>query len=73
MDIKEGQDFQPVQLTDFPATQFFQHLSKGTTFFQNKEFEKAITEWQEAAKRRPNSEELPMISESRAKNRTPLP
>jgi hypothetical protein len=63
LDIKEGQDFQPLQSTDFPDTKFFQHLSKGTTFFQNKEFEKAISEWQEAAKRRPNSEELPMVSE----------
>jgi hypothetical protein len=66
LDIKDGQDFHHLHSTDFPATQFFQHLSKGTTFFQNKEYEKAITEWQEAAKRRPNAEELPMISESAA-------
>jgi len=64
VDIKERQDFQALQLTDFISTKFFQHLSKGTTFFQNKEFEKAITEWQEAAKRRPTAEELPMVSES---------
>ncbi len=64
MEKKEGQDFQSLRSTNFPDTKFFQHLSNGTTFFQNKEFEKAITEWQEAAKRRPTAEELPMVSES---------
>jgi len=64
LEKKEGQDFQSLRSTNFPDTKFFQHLSNGTTFFQNKEFEKAITEWQEAAKRRPTAEELPMVSES---------
>jgi len=66
LDVKEMQDFRPLQSSDFPTTKFFQHLFQGTTFFHNKEYEKAITEWQEAAKRRPNSEELPMVSESAA-------
>jgi hypothetical protein len=62
LEIKEGQDFQPLQFTDFPTTKFFQHLSEGTTFFQNKEYEKAITEWQEATKLRPDFEGMTMSS-----------
>jgi hypothetical protein len=62
LEIKEGQDFQPLQFTDFPTTKFFQHLSEGTTFFQNKEYEKAITEWQEATKLRPDFEGMTMLS-----------
>jgi hypothetical protein len=62
LDIKEGQDFQPLQSAHFPTTKFFQHLSTGTTFFQNKEYEKAITEWQEATKLRPDFEGMTMVS-----------
>jgi hypothetical protein len=39
---------------DFPATEFFLHLSEGTKFFRDKDFEKAISEWEEAAKMRPD-------------------
>lgn len=64
MDIHAGQDFHPLQYTDFPDTKFFQHLAKGSAFFHNKEYEKAITEWQEAAKRRPDFEEMTIVTES---------
>ena len=40
---------------DFPATEFFLHLSTGTKFFRNMQFENAINEWEEAAKIRPDS------------------
>lgn len=62
MGIEERQDFQPLQFTDFPTTKFFQHLSQGTSFFQNKEYEKAISEWQEATKLRPDFEGMAMLS-----------
>jgi hypothetical protein len=39
---------------DLPDSPFFLHLSNGTTFFHRKEYEKAITEWQEAAEQRPD-------------------
>jgi hypothetical protein len=39
---------------DFPATEFFLHLSEGTKFFCDKDFEKAISEWEEAATMRPD-------------------
>jgi len=51
----EEQDFQALRSLDFPATKFFMHLSNGTKFFRNKEFEKAISEWEGAAKLRPES------------------
>ena len=54
MDIQEGPDFQTLRSSDFLDSQFFVHLSNGTTFFHNKEYEKAISEWQEAAKLRPD-------------------
>ena len=54
MDIEQGQDFQTLRSSDFPASPFFQHLSSGTRFFHSKEFEQAISEWQEAAKLRPD-------------------
>ena len=63
-DVKEGQDFQPLRSSDFPATKFFQHLSSGTQFFQRKEYAKAITEWQEAVKLRPDFEGMSMLSEA---------
>ena len=66
MEIKERQDFQSLKTTDFTATKFFQHLSNGTTFFQNKEYERAITEWQETAKRRPTAEDLPIVTKAAA-------
>ena len=40
---------QTLQQSDFPATKFFAYLSKGTTFFHNREFDKAISEWEKAA------------------------
>ena len=40
---------------DFPTTEFFLHLSTGTKFFRNMQFERAINEWEEAAKIRPDS------------------
>lgn len=54
MDIEQGHDILTLRSGDFPASQFFQHLSNGTRFFQNKEYEQAIGEWQEAAKLRPD-------------------
>jgi hypothetical protein len=66
LEIKERQDFQSLKTTDFTATKFFQHLSNGTTFFQNKEYERAITEWQETAKRRPTAEDLPIVTKAAA-------
>jgi hypothetical protein len=54
VDIEQGQDFQILRSSDFPASPFFQHLSSGTSFFHNKEYEQAIGEWQEAAKLRPD-------------------
>jgi hypothetical protein len=41
---------QSLRLCDFPATKFFMHLFNGTMFFHNKEFDKAITEWERAAR-----------------------
>ncbi|MBW2039757.1 MAG: DUF4388 domain-containing protein [Deltaproteobacteria bacterium] len=55
MEPIEEQDFQALRSLDFPATKFFMHLSNGTKFFRNKEFEKAISEWEGAAKLRPES------------------
>lgn len=54
MDIKQGQDFPILRSSDFPDLPFFLHLSSGTTFFRNQEYELAIAEWQEAAKLRPD-------------------
>ena len=44
------QYFQSLRRSDFPATKFFAHLSNGTAFFYNKEYDRAITEWERAAK-----------------------
>jgi len=52
---KEG-DVRNIHSSDFSATDFFLHLSEGTKFFRDKEFEKAISEWEEAAKMRPDYE-----------------
>jgi hypothetical protein len=54
VDIEQGQDLQTIRSSDFPASPFFDHLSKGTSFFHNREYEEAIGEWQEAAKLRPD-------------------
>ena len=56
MDVPEKKDAQSLHHSDFSATDFFLHLSAGTKFFRNMEFEKAISEWEEAAKMRPDSE-----------------
>ncbi|MCJ7664020.1 MAG: DUF4388 domain-containing protein, partial [Desulfobacterales bacterium] len=56
MDAQENKDTRSLHSSDFSATEFFLHLSAGTTFFRNMEFEKAIGEWEEAAKIRPDSE-----------------
>jgi hypothetical protein len=63
LEIQERKDYQPLRSTDFPHSEFFLHLSKGTTFFHGKEYEKAITEWQEAAKLRPDFEGMTVLSE----------
>jgi hypothetical protein len=63
VDVTGELDYQLLQSSDVPATKFFLHLSSGTTFFQNKEYEKAITEWQEAAKLRPDFEDLRVLAE----------
>lgn len=55
METRDDRDFQALQASDFPATKFFIHLSSGTKFFRDKEFEKAISEWEGAAKLRPDS------------------
>jgi hypothetical protein len=54
VDIRQGQDIQILRSSDFPDSPFFEHLSHGTKFFHNKEYEMAIGEWQEAAKLRPD-------------------
>jgi hypothetical protein len=54
VDIEQGQDFQTLRSSDFPASPFFLHLANGARFFHNKEYEQAISEWQEAAKLRPD-------------------
>lgn len=46
---------------DFPVTEFFLHLSTGAKFFWNEDFEKAISEWEEAAKMRPDPESTKRI------------
>ncbi|MCJ7547823.1 MAG: DUF4388 domain-containing protein [Deltaproteobacteria bacterium] len=56
VDAPENKDAQSLHHSDFSATEFFLHLSAGTKFFRNMEFEKAISEWEEAAKMRPDSE-----------------
>jgi hypothetical protein len=53
---QDNKDFRSIHSSDFPATEFFLHLATGTKFFRNKEFEKAISEWEEAAKMRPDPE-----------------
>jgi hypothetical protein len=63
LEIQERKDYLPLRSTDFPHSEFFLHLSKGTTFFHGKEYEKAITEWQEAAKLRPDFEGMTVLSE----------
>ncbi len=50
----EGGDFQALGSSDFPATEFFLHLANGTRSFHNREFEEAISEWEEAATLRPD-------------------
>jgi hypothetical protein len=52
---RDERQFQALKSSDFPATKFFMHLSSGTKFFRNTEFEKAISEWEEASKLRPDS------------------
>ena len=64
MSVKEGQDFQSLRSSDFPHTPFFLHLSNGTTFFHNKDYENAISEWQEAAKLRPDFTGMTMVSQA---------
>jgi hypothetical protein len=41
---------QLLRQADFPPTKFFSHLFDGTTFFHNKEFDNAITEWERATR-----------------------
>jgi hypothetical protein len=64
LDIQERKDYQALRSTDFPDSEFFLHLSNGTKFFHSKEYEKAIGEWQEAAKLRPDFEGMTVLSEA---------
>lgn len=56
MDAQEKTDVCSLHSYDFSATEFFLHLSAGTKFFNNMEFDKAIGEWEEADKMRPDSQ-----------------
>jgi hypothetical protein len=64
VDIKQGQDFPILRSSDFPDSSFFLHLASGTTFFHNKEYDLAISEWQEAAKLRPDFEGMKGLSQA---------
>ena len=65
MDIQQQKkDVQSLYSSDLPATDFLLHLSAGTKFFHNMDFGKAISEWQEAAKLRPDFEGITMLSEA---------
>jgi hypothetical protein len=64
VDINERQELQALRSSDFPDAMFFQHLSLGTKNFHNKEYEKAISEWQEAAKLRPDFSEITTLLET---------
>ncbi len=57
----EKRDNGALQSADFPVTEFFLHLSTGAKFFWDEEFEKAISEWEEAAKMRPDPESAKRI------------
>jgi hypothetical protein len=63
--IKE-QYFQSLRRSDFPATKFFAHLSNGTAFFYNKEFDRAITEWERAAKLQLDAKSIKQMPSSNA-------
>ena len=56
--MDKKQDTFGIWSTDLSDAPFFQHLANGTHFFHNKEYEKAITEWQEAARQRPDGSTL---------------
>jgi hypothetical protein len=56
------QDFQALRASDFSDTQFFAHLSQGSTFFHKKEYAQAISEWQEAAKIHPDFNGIAVLS-----------
>ena len=60
IDEKNGEHV-TLGVSDFPATQFFIHLSRGTRYFRDKEFEKAITEWEAATRLRPELVRLKKI------------
>jgi len=45
--------------SDLPRTGFFKYLSNGTAFFHRKEFDRAITEWESAAKLRHETGQVP--------------
>jgi hypothetical protein len=64
LDVTERQQFPAVRSSDFPHSAFFQHLSSGTTFFHNKNYAKAIGEWQEAAKLRPDFVGMKVVSDA---------
>jgi hypothetical protein len=57
MENQQGiSSIQSFRASDFPATEFFLRLSEGSKCFRNKNFEKAINVWEEAAKMRPDHE-----------------
>jgi hypothetical protein len=53
---QETSSTQSFRSSDFPATEFFLRLSEGTKCFRDKDFEKAISKWEEAARMRPDYE-----------------
>lgn len=54
MEIGVRQDVPILRASDLPETPFFSHIVNGTRAFQNREYERAIGEWQEAAKMLPD-------------------
>lgn len=56
MDLLEEKADQTFPKPDLAATEFFLHLAAGSRFFRDREFDKAIREWEEAAKMRPDGE-----------------
>ncbi len=60
METRDEKDFKALRPSDFPATNFFMHISNGTQFFRNREFGKAISEWEAAAGLQPDSVNIKM-------------
>jgi hypothetical protein len=57
--VEQKQDILGVWSSDLLSdAPFYQHLANGTLFFHNREYEQAITEWQEAARQRPDFSQI---------------